>query len=74
MKSKSALVLEDLRTQLRPASVAQVGGFGPSADPITSWFLQGVSLPGEGLPVWKGHRCFRFFRFVQMSFPWFLNN
>ncbi|WP_272539170.1 DUF1963 domain-containing protein [Providencia sp. PROV197] len=54
MKSKSALVLEELSSKLRPASVAQVGGFRPTADPITSWFLKGVALPGEGLPVWKG--------------------
>lgn len=54
MKPRSALVLEELRSKLRPASVAQVGGFRPAADPITSWFLKGVSLPGEELPVWKG--------------------
>lgn len=38
MKSESALVLEELRSKLRPASVAQVGGFRPSADPLTSGF------------------------------------
>ncbi|NIG77741.1 DUF1963 domain-containing protein [Klebsiella sp. Ap-873] len=58
MKAKSALVLEALRSKLRPASVAQVGGFRPTADPITSWFLKGVSLPDEGLPVWKGQPMF----------------
>ncbi|WNJ02339.1 hypothetical protein [Enterobacter ludwigii] len=58
MKSKSALVLEELRSKLRTASVAQVGGFRPTADPITSWFLKGVALPGEGLPVWKGQPMF----------------
>ncbi len=36
MKAKSALVLEALRSKLRPASVAQVGGFRPTADPIVS--------------------------------------
>lgn len=58
MKRESALVLEELRSQLRPASVAQVGGFRPGADPLTSWFLKGVCLPGEGLPVWKGQPMF----------------
>ncbi|QIK13792.1 DUF1963 domain-containing protein [Leclercia sp. 29361] len=58
MKRESALVLEELRSQLRPASVAQVGGFRPGADPLTSWFLKGVHLPGEGLPVWKGQPMF----------------
>lgn len=58
MKPESALVLEELRSKLRPASVAQVGGFRPSADPLTSWFLKGVSLPGEGLPVWQGQPMF----------------
>ncbi len=58
MKPESALVLEELRSKLRPASVAQVGGFRPGADPLTSWFLKGVSLPGEGLPVWQGQPMF----------------
>lgn len=58
MKSESALVLEELRSKLRPASVAQVGGFRPSADPLTSRFLKGVSLAGEGLPVWRGKPMF----------------
>lgn len=58
MKPESALVLEELRSKLRPASVAQVGGFRPGADPLTSWFLKGVCLPGEGLPVWKGQPMF----------------
>lgn len=58
MKSESALVLEELRSKLRSASVAQVGGFRPSADPLTSWFLKGVSLAGEGLPVWRGKPMF----------------
>lgn len=58
MKSESALVLEELRSKLRPASVAQVGGFRPSVDPLTSWFLKGVSLAGEELPVWRGKPMF----------------
>ncbi|PSS50022.1 DUF1963 domain-containing protein [Leclercia tamurae] len=58
MKPESALVLEELRSKLRPASVAQVGGFRPGADPLTSWFLKAVHLPGEGLPVWKGQPMF----------------
>lgn len=58
MKFESASVLEELRTKLRPASVAQVGGFRPSEDPMTSWFLKGVSLADEGLPTWKGKPMF----------------
>lgn len=51
MRLESASVLEELRTRLRPASVAQVGGFRPPEDPSTSWFLKGVSRAGEGLPT-----------------------
>jgi hypothetical protein len=58
MRLESASVLEELRTRLRPASVAQVGGFRPPEDPITSWFLKGVSRADEGLPTWKGKPMF----------------
>lgn len=58
MRLESASVLEELRTRLRPASVAQVGGFRPPEDPTTSWFLKGVSRADEGLPTWKGKPMF----------------
>ncbi|MBE8905798.1 DUF1963 domain-containing protein [Enterobacter asburiae] len=58
MKLESASVLEELRTKLRPASVAQVGGFRPPEDPKTSWFLKGVSRADEGLPTWKDKPMF----------------
>lgn len=58
MRLESASVLEELRTRLRPASVAQVGGFRPPEDPMTSWFLKGVSRADEGLPTWKGKPMF----------------
>lgn len=32
--------------------------FVPRQDPLTSWFLNGVALPGEGLPLWKGQPMF----------------
>lgn len=58
MKPESTLLLNELRSKLRPASVAQVGGFRPPDDPLASWFLKGVSLAGEDLPVWKGQPMF----------------
>ncbi|ALB64771.1 hypothetical protein AFK62_11165 [Cronobacter condimenti 1330] len=58
MTPGSALALEALNSALRPASVAQVGGFRPPADPLTSWFLKGVYLPDEGIPSWKGQPMF----------------
>jgi hypothetical protein len=51
-------VLNQLRTKLRRASVATVGGFRPSEDPLTSWFCRAVGLPNEGLPSWKGEPMF----------------
>jgi hypothetical protein len=66
MKSESALVLEELRS-IAPRIGGSGRWFSPSADPLTSWFLKGVSLAGEGCLSGEGNRCFRFFRFVSMS-------
>ncbi|WP_130730214.1 DUF1963 domain-containing protein [Komagataeibacter xylinus] len=46
--------LDQLRTLLRPASIATAGGFRPPSDPVTSWFCRGVGQPGENLPQWNG--------------------
>ena len=46
--------LDQLRTLLRPASVATAGGFRPPSDPATSWFCRAVGQPGESLPQWNG--------------------
>ncbi|HVI25369.1 MAG TPA: DUF1963 domain-containing protein [Xanthomonadaceae bacterium] len=51
-------VLEELRSKLRPAALAQVGGFRPPADPAASWFCKAVGLPGEPLPEWQGEPMF----------------
>lgn len=48
-------ILEQVDTLLRPASVAQVGGFRPPDNHITSRFGGGfVGLPGEEWPQYKG--------------------
>lgn len=44
---------------LRSASVAQIGGFRPPETHLASWFGgQGVALPGEELPTYKGDKMF----------------
>ncbi|WP_211224321.1 DUF1963 domain-containing protein [Oceanospirillum maris] len=49
----------ELDSLLREASVAQVGGFRPPEDRITSWFGgSGVGLAGEALPVYRGRDMF----------------
>lgn len=58
MTSKGTLALEELRSKLRPASVAEVGGFRPPETPLTSWFMKGVALIHEGLPMWAGKPMF----------------
>ena len=58
MNSKAQQTLEELRDHLRPASVAQIGGFRPPGDPCASWFGRGVCLPGETLPTYKGRDLF----------------
>lgn len=37
----------ELKKLERPVSIAQIGGFRPPEDPLTSWFLRGVCLPDE---------------------------
>ncbi len=48
-----------LDANLREASTAQIGGFRPPEDKITSWFGgQGVGLAGEKLPQYNGKDMF----------------
>ncbi len=54
----SKKVLNELRTKLRCASIAQIGGFLPPANPMTSWFGKGCLPVGELLPVWNGKPLF----------------
>lgn len=58
MTPAAARTLEQLKRLSRPASVAQVGGFRPLEDPISSWFFRGMGLPGEGLPLWRDKPMF----------------
>jgi hypothetical protein len=45
-------VEEHVRSLARPASLAEVGGFRPPEDPLSSWFGQiRVGLPGESWPL-----------------------
>lgn len=37
----------ELARLARPVSIAQIGGFRPPDDPLTSWFGRGVCLPAE---------------------------
>ena len=50
--------LELLKSHLRRAALAQIGGFRPPEDLRTSWFGRGVCLPGEALPSYKGKDMF----------------
>ncbi|WP_431824258.1 DUF1963 domain-containing protein [Burkholderia sp. F1] len=58
MTPEGDLALKKLRSKMRPASVAEVGGFRPPEDPLTSWFLKGFALASEGLPMWAGKPMF----------------
>jgi len=50
---------KELDRNLKKASVAEIGGFRPPDDKITSWFGgQGVGLKGEVLPTYKGKDMF----------------
>lgn len=51
-------ILEELRTKLRRASVAVIGGFRPPSDPTCSWFGAGVCGESEELPLWAGKPMF----------------
>ncbi len=62
-KRKAAYSVEEtfqkLDAALRPASVAEIGGFRPPEDRITSWFGgAGVGLEGEALPRYEGKEMF----------------
>ncbi len=58
MNQSAKAVLDELKTKLRPASVAQLGGFRPSDDPKISWFGKGVGLENERLPFYNGKEMF----------------
>lgn len=58
MTPEARSVLDDLRRELRPASLAAAGGIRPPENPVTSWFCRGVGRPGEGLPLWEGEPLF----------------
>lgn len=59
MINKIDKTFKKIDTLLRPASLAQVGGFRPPDDPVTSWFGgRGVGLTGEVLPKYKGRDMF----------------
>lgn len=50
---------QEIDSHLKSASVAQIGGFRPPKDKITSWFGgQGVGLNGESLPTYNGKDMF----------------
>lgn len=51
---KGRAALAALRRQLRPASIARVGGFRPPNDPLVSWVGRGCLAAGEALPHWEG--------------------
>ena len=54
MTPEAIKVLDDLRQNLKLASIAQIGGFRPPDDPCSSWFGRGVCRPDEGLPEYDG--------------------
>lgn len=50
---------KELDLHLKEASIAQIGGFRPPEDKITSWFGgQGVGLIDEVLPTYKNREMF----------------
>ena len=42
----------------RTPCIAQIGGFRPPEDPVTSWFARGVCLQDEQLPMFNGQPLF----------------
>ncbi|MBN3728030.1 DUF1963 domain-containing protein [Burkholderia sp. Ac-20379] len=58
MTPAAAKTLDALRAILRPASLAEIGGFPPPDDPLTSWFMKGVIRDGEDVPAWAGKPMF----------------
>lgn len=50
----------ELDKKLRKASIAQVGGFRPPEDRLTSWFGGPIdSLPNESIPSYQGEEMFQ---------------
>lgn len=50
---------KELDSHLKEASIAQIGGFRPPEDKITSWFGgQGVGLSDETVPSYNGREMF----------------
>lgn len=58
MTSEAKRVLNELKTKLRRAAIAHVGGFRPPENPTASWFGKGVGFEDEGLPTYKGKEMF----------------
>jgi hypothetical protein len=50
----------------RTPCIAQIGGFRPPEDPLTSWFARGVCLSAEPLPTFNGQPQFPLLQ-VRMS-------
>ena len=70
MTPAAAATLARLRTLLRPAALATLGGFRPSDDPRTSWFGQGCGLAGESLPLYRGKPMFPLLQIRVDELPW----
>ena len=58
MKSQLDEAWDELIVLRRPASVATIGGFRPSDDPLKSWIIRGCQLPEEPIPLWNGDELF----------------
>ncbi|MCQ4164855.1 DUF1963 domain-containing protein [Tahibacter harae] len=70
MDLRARQTLDELRRLLHPASVAQVGGFRPPQDPVTSWFCRGVGHSGEELPFHDGEPMFPLLQIRTDELPW----
>lgn len=58
MTPQARQTLTELRRLLKPAALANIGGFRPPDVPTASWFGRGVCLPSEGLPRSDGRVMF----------------
>lgn len=58
MNQQAQKALDEIKTILRCAAIAQLGGFRPPDDVKTSWFGKGVCLENEGLPLYNGKEMF----------------
>jgi hypothetical protein len=70
MNYQARQILEELRSHLRRASVAQVGGFRPPENPCASWFGRGVCLAGEALPTDKDGELFPLLQINMSELPY----